>query len=267
VSPGFAPTIIVPVRRSRSRIARNGLFSLTRRSNLRRRSGSSPGPGALAIDPDLPPPSPNQPGPSSPTYSSNDDITLSTPDGLDDGSLFWVPAHLHPELAPGEFRAFLKAHTHADPANADASEAGEAPGLARSPSWLARRESSKLGSGVGVGVGRADSGLGRKRSMLSRQYHPTAGDHVEEEMPPLPRSNRASIYAGRGGDQGLTLHDLQKLEMLVEQAGDSDDPAEMRKLLRRSLSLNVAPGCELHLVILHTPLIRRSPARRCSSRR
>ncbi|RSH95003.1 hypothetical protein EHS25_000088 [Saitozyma podzolica] len=210
--------------------------------NLRRRSGSSPGPGALAIDPDLPPPSPNQPGPSSPTYSSNDDITLSTPDGLDDGSLFWVPAHLHPELAPGEFRAFLKAHTHADPANADASEAGEAPGLARSPSWLARRESSKLGSGVGVGVGRADSGLGRKRSMLSRQYHPRAGDHVEEEMPPLPRSNRASIYAGRGGDQGLTLHDLQKLEMLVEQAGDSDDPAEMRKLLRRSLSLNVAPG-------------------------
>jgi hypothetical protein len=103
--------------------------------------------------------------------------------------------------------------------------------------------------------------------MLSRQYHPRAGDHVEEEMPPLPRNNRASIYAGRGGDQGLTLHDLQKLEMLVEQAGDSDDPAEMRKLLRRSLSLNVAPGCELHPIIRDTPLMHRSPARRCSSRR
>jgi len=109
--------------------------------NLRRRSASSPGPGALAVDPDLPPPSPGSQSSTSPTYTSNDDITLSTPDGLDDGGLFWVPAHLHPELAPGEFRNFLKQHTHAAPEHANADDAGEAPGVQRSSSWLARSNS------------------------------------------------------------------------------------------------------------------------------
>ncbi len=80
--------------------------------------------------------------------------------------------------------------------------------------------------------------------MLSRQYQPKAGDQVENERPPMPNTQRASIYGGRTGEKGLTLEDLQKLEIIVDEAGETDDPADMRKLLRRSLSMNVAPGCE-----------------------
>jgi hypothetical protein len=144
--------------------------------------------------------------------------------------MFWVPAHLHPELAPGEFRAFLKAHTTPNPD--EPISPTNATGVARSPSWLARS-------------GRREStDLGRKKSMLSRQYQPRAGDRVEEETPPLPVSNRGSIYGGRAGEKGLTLQDLQKLEQLVDEAAESEDPAQVRSMLRRSLSMNKAPGRE-----------------------
>jgi hypothetical protein len=199
--------------------------------NLRRRSASSPGPGALAVDPDLPPPSPGSQSSTSPTYTSNDDITLSTPDGLDDGGMFWVPAHLHPELAPGEFRNFLKQHTHSDPENASAEDAGEAAGLQRSSSWLARSNSR-------------NQNLGRKRSMLSKQYHPRAGDNVEQDAPPMPVRPRSSIYGGRSGDKGLTLNDLQALEAIVDQADEEGNPDAARAMLRRTLSTNRSPDCE-----------------------
>lgn len=204
--------------------------------NLRRRSASTPGPGALPVDPDLPPPSPTYPE-SSTSYSSNDDITLSTPDGLDPTSsgLFWVPAHLHPELAPGEFRAFLKSHTQVDPENPTSTDNDESS----ASGFLARRNSSRKGKG---------DGLGRKRSMLSKQYQPRMGDGVEEEVPPLPLGRgRGSLYGrGSSGDKGLTLEDLQRLEMLVEGEGEGgdEDPERLRSVLRRSLSTNVAPGCE-----------------------
>jgi len=145
-----------------------------------------------------------------------------------------VPAHLHPELAPGEFRAFLKAHTHPDPLNADASDAGEAAGLSRTSSWLSRNVSARRGT----------QDLGRKRSMLSRQYQPTLGDNVDEERPPVPVRDRNSVYGGREGEQGLTLEDLQNLEMVMNEADETDDPEEMRSILRRTLSMNKAPGCE-----------------------
>jgi hypothetical protein len=84
--------------------------------------------------------------------------------------------------------------------------------------------------------------------MLSRQYQPKVGDDADEDVPALPSLNRqrASIYGGRSGEKGLTLHDLQKLEELVDEAGETDDPDQMRNLLRRSLSMNVAPGCKWH---------------------
>lgn len=142
-----------------------------------------------------------------------------------------MPAHLHPELAPGEFRNFLKQHTHADPEHASADDAGEADGLQRSSSWLARSNSRK-------------ESLGRKRSMLSKQYHPRAGDNVEEDRPPMPVRPRSSIYGGKSGDKGLTLQDLQQLEAIVDQADEEGNPDAARAMLRRTLSTNRSPGCE-----------------------
>ncbi|KAL5633051.1 hypothetical protein ACGC1H_003519 [Rhizoctonia solani] len=134
--------------------------------------------------------------------------------------LFWVPAHLHPEIAPSEFRAFLKEHARAasDEGHEGSSEGSEEshddkplpfPGPARSLS----------------------TGVARKKSMLSRQYR---GNDTDEEDPQPVRRSRGSIY---GGPQ-LTINDLQKIDELAQDA----DPAKLRAVLRRSLSLNVAPS-------------------------
>ena len=40
----------------------------------------------------------------------------------------------------------------------------------------------------------------------------------------------------------LTINDLQKLEELAEEASKSDDPSKLRSILRRSLSMNIAPS-------------------------
>lgn len=76
--------------------------------------------------------------------------------------------------------------------------------------------------------------------MLSRQYKPSANDGVgetEETVVPL-RRNRSS-YASV---PQLTINDLQKLEELAEEASQSDDPSKLRSVLRRSLSMNIAPS-------------------------
>ena len=186
---------------------------------LRRISTSQGGPGALTLDPDLPPTAagsashwipegdPSQPGSQSPTEE-------------DTSHLFWVPAHLHPELAPQEFRAFLKEHARAVP---DEDEGGDSvSNLNESSAPLSRSPSSA-------------SGLGRRKSMLSRQYKPAIGDGVEEEKVVESRpTRRKSIY---DHVNHLTIKDFQKLEELAEEASKSDDPTKLRSVLRRSMSL------------------------------
>jgi hypothetical protein len=203
--------------------------------DLRRRSTN---PAALTIDPDLP----NQPSQALPTspyrsnrvFNSSDVVSIESSGGIDtadqagaSGSsqgddttngpsddpfhLFWVPASLHPEIAPAEFRAFLKEHARSSPSEENTS--------------LGRSFSSS-------------SSLSRKKSMLSRQYKPKDTDGVEEEsVVPVKRSR--SFYRNEGPQ--LTISDLQKLEELAEEASQSDDPSKLRNLLRRSLSLNVSP--------------------------
>ncbi|KZT59828.1 hypothetical protein CALCODRAFT_507203 [Calocera cornea HHB12733] len=211
---------------------------------IRRRSVSTEK-GALMMDPDLPDLSPTS---TSPVASAGYWSTLPEPpspqvvappspdgkvadEGMDDPTnLFWVPAHLHPELAPTEFRAFLKAHTRAQPSN------GAAPSASPLSSPSAHVQANP-----------ATEGLGRKKSMLSRQYQPKENDGVEDEQMPPPsrmasgRRNRNSIFRETDGPQ-LTIDDLQKLEELAEEASKSDDPSRLRSVLRRSLSLNVAPA-------------------------
>ncbi len=209
--------------------------------DIKRRSTT---PGALAIDPDLP----NQSSPVSPTStywsgaqtSDGDSSSSSHDDGSssDHGSsmsgidgpnnpaddpfhLFWVPASVHPEIAPAEFRAFLKEHARSPPPGDGSITPSRSSSI------------SSLSSG----------GLGRKKSMLSRQYRPSENDGVEEEEKIVPlRRNRSSLLANRGPQ--LTISDLQKLEELAEEASESDDPSKLRSVLRRSLSLNVSPTCE-----------------------
>lgn len=198
--------------------------------NLRdiRRRSSAGGPGALVLDPDLP----NQsalgaaqlnywdPSQTASSSSSSAEESGSSADDHDDGSdsgdpssLFWVPARLHPEIAPAEFRAFIKEHART-PADGSTS-------LDRSFST-------------------SSSGLGRKKSMLNREYKPRENDGIENEAHVVPlRRNRTSYY--NPGPQ-LSISDLQKLDELAEEASQSDDPSKLRSVLRRSLSFNMSPS-------------------------
>lgn len=217
--------------------------------DIRRRSTT---PGALIIDPDLP----NQSPPSSPTtayrlgtpsmglpFSTESTPSLQSDESSAEGGsssgtsgssesasvpnnpaddpfhLFWVPASLHPEIAPAEFRAFLKEHARSPPSDDGSSSPARSDSL------------SSLSS---------SSSLGRKRSMLSRQYRPAEHDGVEDEHIVPLRRNRSSLYTNRGPQ--LTINDLQKLEELAEEASESDDPSRLRNVLRRSLSLNMSPS-------------------------
>lgn len=136
--------------------------------------------------------------------------------------LFWVPARLHPEIAPTEFRAFLKEHargpppgTEADGSASTASTSDSRPGIARAPS----------------------SGLSRRPSLLSRQYEPSADPAEDQIVPSVKRSNSRRPIAA-----DLTIADLQRLDQLAEEAATSPDPAKLRGLLRRSMSLGIPPG-------------------------
>ncbi|KAJ7876820.1 hypothetical protein B0H13DRAFT_2347495 [Mycena leptocephala] len=169
--------------------------------DLRRRSTT---PGALTLDPDLP--NQNPPSPTSPYQAGSS--TRPAPD----------PAPVPPQIAPAEFRAFLKEHAR-NPASDDNSN-----GLQRSSSSAST----------------VSSGLGRKKSMLSRQYQPSDNDSPDDTVVPL-RRNRSIFSSNQNQGPQLTISDLQKLEELAEEASASDDPAKLRNILRRSLSLNVSP--------------------------
>ncbi|OJT12410.1 Protein zds1 [Trametes pubescens] len=189
--------------------------------DIRRRSTAQGGPGSLILDPDLP----SEAAQAQAAYwTPPDDSSSSSHDSHSEHSsvaaqddpfhLFWVPARVHPELAPKEFKEFLKEHARAD---------STVPPPGRSNSVTS--------------VG----GLGRKKSMLSRQYDPNAHPGTQagdEHVLPL-RRNRTSIYANV---PQLTIGDLQKLEELAEEASNSDDPSRLRSVLRRSLSLNISPS-------------------------
>jgi len=199
-----------------------------------RRISSQSGPGSLALDPDLPsassPLSPQRrsPLPGDALNTVGDEAESSDGSVLadDPSHLFWVPAHLHPELAPGKFRAFLQEHTRTI----------EEGGTSGTPGTMLRR----AGSGAS---GKEDSGLGRRSSMLSRQYKPREGDGVgEEEEKIVPVKRTRTIYSKTGPQ--LTISDLQRLESLADQASKSDDPTQLRSVIRRSMSLNLPLSCE-----------------------
>ena len=148
----------------------------------------------------------------------NEDIALSGSDGaFGDGlsDLFWLPARLHPEIAPQEFRNFIKDQTK--------------------PENLMRRSGSMLG---------------RKKSTLSKQYQPTdsdieASDNEKTTSQGPNLHSRAGSFRRSTGLERLTINDLQRLESLARQAAEEgqqgvEGEAQLKRLVRRSLSLNPA---------------------------
>jgi len=218
--------------------------------NLRRRSLSQPSEGVL--DPDLISVTPSLPSTSasaiatanlpyaiSPTAEvldglPPDDIATSSDSdtALPLSDLFWLPAHLHPEIAPQKFKQFLREQTK--------------------PENLQRRTSGKS----------FGSGLDRRKSMLSRQVDPDSAISSDDESSAL--ESRGSLKRKQTGLEGLTISDLQRLEQLAAQAAQEtgqDEQGQLRltNLLRRSLSLDQSKSSEDQETEADSPLIVPAP--------
>ncbi|THY56262.1 hypothetical protein D6C97_01196 [Aureobasidium pullulans] len=129
-------------------------------------------------DPDLPSfGSPASPGSTSPEASDEDEASR----------LFWVPARLHPELAPKEFKTFVEDRVDRI------------------------RKRSGSGDSLMPGVERSNSGssLTRKKSMLSRQIDSSKGYEDGAE-----RLQRKRSESGQS-PTSPTAENLQELEGLV----------------------------------------------------
>lgn len=137
-----------------------------------------------------------------PDLPSFNTFVSSTPDdGGDPGSVFWVPARLHPELAPKEFSAYLEAK---------------------------KNEIRRDGSLSPDGTGSTSPGLRRKKSMLSRQI-----DHSEGAKG--YRDGTEALGGRRSGKEGppqLQLEDLMSdpnslmRKLSVERRGNAEGKAQ-----------------------------------------
>ncbi|CAK3958396.1 hypothetical protein DOTSEDRAFT_68467 [Lecanosticta acicola] len=163
-----------------------------------------------AVDPDLP------------TFSSIPTVAPKQSDNDDDPSkLFWVPARLHPELAPKEFKTFIE-----DKVDRIRRRSGGEDNL--SPDGLER-------SGSG-------SSLRRKKSMLSHQID-TKGSY-EDGADRLERKRSSGMTL----EGQATVENLSDLEALV------NDPSQLIRRMsldtqRRSLDSGAA-GADADMPIL-----------------
>ncbi|KAL8716062.1 MAG: hypothetical protein Q9225_006258 [Loekoesia sp. 1 TL-2023] len=137
--------------------------------------------------------------PDLPSFSSNLGIPNPPQRGAadedDQARLFWVPARIHPELAPTEFKTFIDSKV-----NAIKRRSGE---LSLSPDGLQRE-----GSG---------GGLRRKKSMLSRQIDNSGGKGADGYQDGAERLDRKRSLSGAETlNKGIT--NLQDLEELVNDS-------------------------------------------------
>lgn len=108
----------------------------------------------------------------------------------DPSKMFWVPARLHPELAPSEFKTFVEGRAERVRRNSGSDDGLSPDGLERSGS-------------------NASGGLRRKKSMLSRQVH--SRDDFQDGAEKLERT-RSRL--GQGQPK------LSELEELPEDASE-----------------------------------------------
>lgn len=177
-------------------------------------------------------------GGASDVTSSNDDVPLNRP--LDPSHLFWVPASMHPEISPSDFRKFL--HDHASRAVREQNETQESvvgPSGQRSPTSPTGLSPSPVDA-----LKHRSTSIARRGSTLRRQYQPENDDEQDITSSRDVRNKRTlsqrTAYSSRVPD--LSIDDLQKLERLAEEASNSSDPSELRSVLRRTMSLNVSPS-------------------------
>lgn len=147
-----------------------------------------------ASDPDLP------------SFNSSFGIPSAPPSGETDeddkAAMFWVPAHLHPELAPTEFQTFINNRVESIK-----RRSGE---FSLSPNGIQRE-----GSG---------GGLKRKKSMLSRQIDNSGGRGAEGYRDGAELLERKKSLSGADA-LNTGISNLSDLEVLV-----NDSEAVMQKL-------------------------------------
>jgi hypothetical protein len=168
-----------------------------------------------------------------PDLPSFNTFVPSTPpdDGGDPGSVFWVPARLHPELAPKEFSAYLETKKNEIRRPHDGSLSPDGPNS-------------------------GGPGLRRKKSMLSRQI-----DHSEASKG--YRDGSEVLVRGKSGKEGpsVQLEDLMSdpatlmRKLSVERKNEEGEGAGqgifcVRSSSNRCFQQETCQYCLLHLVAL-----------------
>ncbi len=135
--------------------------------------------------------------PDLPSFPSNFGIPSASPIGADPDDrarLYWVPASVHPELAPMEFKTFLD----------------------RKVKSLKRKSDEKALSSDSLSPGRSSTSLRRRKSMLSRQIDNSGGRGADGYTDGAERLERKR---SQSGDEILNsgIQNLQDLEVLVSE--------------------------------------------------
>lgn len=137
--------------------------------------------------------------PDLPSFNSNFGIPNAPPSGKSDeddsARLFWVPARIHPELAPTEFKTFIDSKV-----NSIKRRSGDA---SLTPDGLQRDGSA--------------GGLRRKKSMLSRQIDNSGGRGAEGYQDGAERLDRKKSLSG-AETLNTGISNLQDLEELVNDS-------------------------------------------------
>lgn len=162
--------------------------------------------GVHNADPDLP----SFASASSPPASPAATTTAATVTDEDDDKLFWVPARLHPELAPMEFKTFIEAKVDrirrrsldSDTLSADSAmgRQGSAAGLRRKKSMLSRQIDTGAGYRDGAdrlerkrSVAQPSSGLPDLHEIANLQEEAAANGRPDSDMPVVRGSNLGGL--------------------------------------------------------------------------
>ncbi|KAL8799185.1 MAG: hypothetical protein Q9182_006085 [Xanthomendoza sp. 2 TL-2023] len=136
--------------------------------------------------------------PDLPSFNSNFGIpnAPSGKSGEDDGAkLYWVPARIHPELAPTEFKTFIDSKVNS----------------------IKRRSNDGSLSPDGLQRDGSGGGLRRKKSMLSRQIDNSGGRGAEGYQDGAERLDRKKSLSG-AATLNTGISNLQELEELVNDS-------------------------------------------------